>query len=104
MKIEKIIVNGQSARNMGEATESDAAGYRAWLEKQLQAEFPGVEIVVREDESTKSVIVRFEGDGDEFSYHDELKLHDQVHDFVHNAWDRCPWSWVWDSYPYSLIE
>lgn len=85
MTIDKIILNGLNAANMGEATDADAAGYREWIAEQMAAEFPGVEIEINESDATRAVDLR--GDYDQ---RDE----DAVNDFAQRCWETCPWSWV----------
>lgn len=89
--ITKITIAGLNAANMGEATEQDSAGYRAWLGEQLAAEFPGVEIELEEQDRTHSVAVEVDESGEEIGYYAAL---DRVQAFAENCWDRCPWDWV----------
>ena len=85
--ITKITVNGLAHWNMGEATEDDARGYRAWLEGELEKAYPGVELELNEADATRSVLVETDED-------DDGKLSGEVQEFLSEAWERCPWDWV----------
>lgn len=89
--ITKITVNGLNHCNMGDATEADAAGYREWIEKELAAEYPGVELEINEEDATRSVIVEFDEEDDysAVSYHEE-----DVQHFCEHAWERYNWEWA----------
>lgn len=87
----KIILKGLNAANMGEATEADAAGYREWIAEKMQAEFPGAEVDVFEEDSTYAVEVCDLTDEEELNYN---QLRDRVYAFAQYCWDSCPWSWV----------
>jgi hypothetical protein len=90
-QITKITLNGLNCCNMGDATEADAAGYREWIAKELEAEYPGVELELNEEDSTLSVVVEFdeEDDWQEARYHQE-----DVQHFCESAWERCNWEWA----------
>lgn len=93
MSIAKIIINGQNINNMGDdCTESDAAGYRAYLRAALEDEYPGVEIEINEADSTRSVCV--ETDGQYLDAEIEDAAESDVNEFVQHCWDHCDWEWV----------
>lgn len=89
--ITKITLNGLNYCNMGDATEADAAGYREWIAKELAAEYPGVELEINEEDSTRSVIVEFDEEEDYSTVRD---LEEGVQNFVEQAWERCNWEWA----------
>lgn len=72
-----------SIENMGDnVTESDASGYREWVQEQIEAEYPEASVEVSGEQSLRSV---------DCSDDDELE---GVAEFCKSLWDKCPWSWV----------
>ena len=94
-KIEKVIINGLRAGNMGEATDRDAAGYREWVKAEFEREYPGVEIEANEADATYGVEVYFaDGVDSEGDYRAERLLRDEAQLFAEVCWERCPWDWA----------
>lgn len=88
MNITKITVRGLNAASMGEASDSDAAGYRQWLAAELEREFPGAEVETVEADSTRCTEVEVESEDD---YDAAIGA---VQEFVEDARGRCNWEWV----------
>lgn len=98
MAITKITVTGLNAANMGNATDADAAGYRAWLEGELKREFQGAEIELIEQDTTYGVAVDVDGADDHYD------TQAAVQEFTEDAWDRCAWEWVETPFRSFLVE
>jgi hypothetical protein len=71
---------------MGDTSERDAEGYRAWVKTQIEAEFPGANVTVTDKQSTNCVHC----DADV----DDSDALERLHACVHHAWDACNWEWV----------
>lgn len=67
--------------NMGDATEQDCENYRAWALAEIEAAYPdAAQIEVLNDDRGSTVYT--EEDEEEYA----------VMEFLHDLWDRCPWS------------
>ncbi len=71
--------------SMGNTSEADAAAFRSWAEQQIKVEYPSCDVTVTDEDSTVQVSVRGAA-----SFEDE-ELIQEIKDYVHRLWDRCPW-------------
>lgn len=92
MNITKITVTGLNKSNMGEVSDADAAGYRAWLAGKLAEEFPDSEVELVEEDAAKGVSVETQDDSD---YAAHTAAQDAVAQFLEDCWNACTWDWVY---------
>jgi|HubBroStandDraft_2_1064218.scaffolds.fasta_scaffold116263_2 hypothetical protein len=75
-----------STESMGDTSETEAKGYRAWVKTQIEAEFPGVDVTVTDKHSENCV--HCDSDAD------DADAIERLHACVQHAWDSCNWEWV----------
>lgn len=71
---------------MGDTSEVDADGYRAWVKIQIEKEFPGAVVTVTDKQSTYCI----NSDAGD----DDYDAIERLHAFVQHAWDSCNWDWI----------
>ena len=67
---------------MGDTSDTDCDAYREWAEAEIRAEFPDHSVEVSTDQSLKN------------AWTDDFDREDEILDFCHRLWDRCPWDWA----------
>lgn len=77
----EIIFYRAADYNMGETSKQDCENYRAWALAEIEAAYPEAAQVEVLNEDRGSTV-----------YTEEDDEECAVMEFLHELWDRCPWS------------